>query len=157
MRRWLTRSAIPVVIASSALVLGAVPATSSHAPVTTLHTVLTGAQEAPGPGDPNGRGAFAAVVKGDTLCYALVATRIDEATAAHIHAAPVGEPGGIVVGLETPDRTSHGCITAVPDDQNTTETLTFSELAAIVANPSDYYVNVHNAPFPGGAIRGQLR
>ncbi len=29
-------------------------------------------------------------------------------------------------------------------------------LAQIEANPSGYYVNLHNARFPGGAIRGQL-
>jgi hypothetical protein len=29
-------------------------------------------------------------------------------------------------------------------------------VAAILANPADYYVNVHNAEFPGGAVRGQL-
>jgi hypothetical protein len=30
-------------------------------------------------------------------------------------------------------------------------------LANIVANPSNFYVNVHNADFPGGAVRGQLQ
>jgi len=29
-------------------------------------------------------------------------------------------------------------------------------LAQIVANPGNYYVNVHNARFPGGALRCQL-
>ncbi len=26
----------------------------------------------------------------------------------------------------------------------------------ILKRPADYYVNVHNAEFPGGAVRGQL-
>jgi hypothetical protein len=29
-------------------------------------------------------------------------------------------------------------------------------LARIVANPAGFYVNVHNARFPGGALRCQL-
>ncbi|TDC52248.1 CHRD domain-containing protein [Jiangella ureilytica] len=157
MRNVLTRSAILVTVAATALVAGAAPASSSGPRITPLVTVLTGAQEVPGPGDADGRGAFAGVIKGDTLCYALLATRIDPATAAHIHVGAAGVAGPIVVGLNTPNRTSHGCITAVPDAQNTTMTLSESELAALVANPSAYYVNVHNAPHPAGAVRGQFR
>jgi len=29
-------------------------------------------------------------------------------------------------------------------------------LMDIIQHPQDYYVNVHTADFPGGAIRGQL-
>ncbi len=31
-----------------------------------------------------------------------------------------------------------------------------SPAADIATHPEDYYVNVHNAEFPGGAVRGQL-
>ena len=32
-----------------------------------------------------------------------------------------------------------------------------SELDAIIDNPAGFYANVHNAEFPAGAVRGQLR
>ncbi|MGH3482317.1 MAG: CHRD domain-containing protein [Nocardioidaceae bacterium] len=133
------------------------PASASTGNVQVLSTFLTGAQEVPGPGDANGFGAFAAVTKGDKLCYALTARRIEPATLAHIHAGPRGVAGGIVVALQAPTSGfSADCITTVPEDQNTMDTLTDSELAAIRANPSQFYVNVHNDPFRAGAIRGQL-
>jgi hypothetical protein len=122
-----------------------------------LGAVLTGAAEVPGPGDDDGRGLFVGKVKGDLLCYVLTASRIEEPMAAHIHAAPRDEAGGIVVGLVAPvGGFSADCIRAVPDDQDSTDTLSESELAAIRADRSNFYVNVHTASFPAGAIRGQL-
>ena len=113
-----------------------------------LTTTLTGAEEVPNPGDPDGTG-FAAVTVNPgqgVLCYELSVSGIALATAAHIHEAPVREAGPMVVTLATPtDGSSGGCIEVGRD------------LAKeILQDPSDYYVNVHNADFTGGALRGQL-
>jgi hypothetical protein len=113
-----------------------------------LTTTLTGAEEVPGPGDPDGTG-FAAVTvnpgKG-LVCYELSVSGIDPATGAHIHEAPFGEAGPVVVPLEAPtDGSSSGCATVTRD------------LAKdLLKNPADYYVNVHNLEFEAGALRGQL-
>lgn len=120
---------------------------------------MDGAQEAPGPGDADGRGTFAYFAAGDRLCYLVTARKIEPAVVAHIHAAPPGAPGPILIGLEAPtDGLSFDCITTVPNDTpNDMTVLLQSELDAIIANPAGHYANVHNAPFPAGAIRGQLR
>jgi hypothetical protein len=120
-------------------------ATGTHA---AFVTVMTGAAEAPGPGDPDGIGVAGIAIdtSSDTVCWALFARRITlPATAAHIHVAPAGTPGPIVVGLTPPNSfgLSFGCTTDADAD-------------AIAANPSNYYVNVHTTDFPAGAIRGQL-
>lgn len=131
------------------------PATANAA-ADTLHAKLTGSQVVPGPGDDNGKGNFKATVNGDQLCYKLHATKIAGVTDVSIYAAPTGESGDVVVTLKA-DRNARGCITTVPDAEDTTETLSESELAAIVADPSQFYVEVHTVRYPDGSIRGQLK
>ena len=113
-----------------------------------LSTTLTGAAEVPGPGDPDGAGTATLTVNPGLgqICYELTVSGIAPATAAHIHLGAVGVAGPVVVPLEPPtDGTSSGCAEVS------------RELAlAILTSPSDYYVNVHNAEFPAGAVRGQL-
>jgi hypothetical protein len=114
---------------------------------TVLSAQLTGEQEVPGPGDPDGSGlAFVTTEPPNRICYTLTAFNIAPPNAAHIHFGPPGVAGPVVVELEPPTfGGSGGCTTADP-----------ALVANIAANPSLYYVNVHNVPYPEGAIRGQL-
>ena len=109
---------------------------------------LTGAAEAPGPGDPDGSGWFSATFNRGTgeVCYAFEVTGVEPLTAAHIHVAPAGSPGPVVIPTpKTSDTGGSGCVTADRD-----------LVKAITKDPGAYYFNVHNTPYPGGALRGQL-
>ena len=109
---------------------------------------MTGAAERPGPGDPDGSGTAVFTLNPGLgrICYSLTVENIAAATAAHIHEADVNNPGPVVVPLTAPTSgSSSGCADVEP-----------ALVREIIANPADYYVNVHNTAFPGGAIRGQL-
>ncbi|TXH18322.1 MAG: CHRD domain-containing protein [Gammaproteobacteria bacterium] len=131
----------------AALVLaGAVVASPAVAHAAKLAATLTGAEQTGG-GDTDGSGAFAAEIDPDSgdLCYTLTVKNIAPATMAHIHKGAAGSDGDVVVTLNVTGTDGDEC-SAVQH-----------ELAKeIVANPAGYYVNVHNADFPKGAIRGQL-
>ena len=109
---------------------------------------LSGAAEVPGPGDTKGSGTAELTFNPDKgeVCYELTVTGIEEATAAHIHEGAAGKAGSVKVALDAPKTGSvKGCKSA---DAATVK--------AIMANPADYYINVHNKDFPNGAVRGQL-
>lgn len=148
-------------VAAAAVVFGAGAAsaapTANHPHAKTIK--MTGAQEVPGPGDPDGRGWFTWKVSRWHLCYVITAKRIKPATLAHIHKGPAGVAGPIVIALKAPTNgRASGCIKAVRHQtmDNAMTTLTWAELRGIARHPAQYYANVHNDKYPAGAIRGQL-
>jgi hypothetical protein len=134
----LIAAAVPVALAMAA------PAVAADA----FRATLTGAAEVPGPGDADGRGSAQVTVEDgkNTVCYTLKVDDIATPTAAHIHRGAAGSAGPPVVTLSAPTAgTSNGCATAAAD-----------LVAAIRQTPEAFYVNVHNAEHPAGAVRGQL-
>ena len=116
--------------------------------VTTIRVGMNGQKEVPGPGDPDGSGKVVLTLNTvtDTVCYEFTYRKIDAPAAGHIHTGNKDQSGAPVVPLfgSAANNTS-GCV-AAPS----------ATIDAILASPHDYYVNVHNAVFGGGAIRGQL-
>ncbi|MDJ0462618.1 CHRD domain-containing protein [Streptomyces sp. H27-C3] len=120
---------------------------------------LTGREEVPGPGDRNGGGEFWFQVKNGSLCYSLSVRRIDQPTASHIHAGKRGTAGPVAITLKTPKHgKSSGCVKAqrTQTTENAATVLTYRELRELACKPQKFYANVHNRPFPDGAVRGQL-
>lgn len=102
-------------------------------------------------GDPDGVGEATLTInvgQGEVCWNTTVSNIALPATASHIHEAPVGVRGPIVIGLGAPDATGHatGCKTGVDR----------ALLQRILNDPSGFYVNVHTPEFPAGAIRSQL-
>jgi len=118
-----------------------------------FETIMTGAAECNASGtcnlgDPDGTGTITFYINPGQkrICYDLTLAGIDAPAAAHIHKAPAGIAGPIVIPFPAPPL---GASTACVD-------VTSRQAAQIIAKPSDYYYNVHNATYPGGALRGQF-
>ena len=146
------RRRLAALISGAVLALGmASIATAGGRP---LSTTMSGAEEAPGPGDADATGAVHLTLnQGQSeVCFDISWANIDgTVVAAHIHLAPAGSPGPVVVplfgGSFAGTASTSGCV------QNVDAGL----IKAIRHDPSAYYVNVHSLPlFGAGAIRGQL-
>jgi len=133
----------------------------------TLTARLSGAQEVP-PADPDGSGK--AVVEIDVeaaeVCFDIKSlSDVGTPNRGHIHEGAAGVNGGIVVPffeLRIPPAEPGAPATDPRNDALESGRLQDCVagdpvvLARIVANPAGFYVNVHNARFPGGALRCQL-
>lgn len=142
-RTWIVLSLVAL------LTLAAVGfATTGSAFGPSIEADMTGPEEVP-PGDPDGtgEGEFSLNQGQGKVCFSLEAENIAPATAAHIHLGGPGVAGPIVVPLTAPtDGSSQGCTTGIDP----------AIIKAIRKDPGNYYVNVHNAEYPPGAVRGQL-
>ena len=130
-----------------ALALPALALASGQSMSPVVSAKLKGSNEAPVKGDPDGKGL--AIVhfnanKGTTCWSFKGVSGIATPNAAHIHKGGKGASGPVVVAFGTAYKAS-GCVKTPK-----------ATIEKIESNPNAYYVNVHNAKYPAGALRGQL-
>lgn len=119
---------------------------AAQAEISELEVEMSGA-EVPGGGDPDGSATFKAEFDteyGD-LCYTVTVSRVTGAQGVHIHEAAAGETGKSIIDLQITGRDGDLCRANQPE-----------LLTAILDKPWDYYIDVHSAANPDGAVRGQL-
>lgn len=153
-----------LILALVALTGMAAIAVAAPAPTQTFSAHLSGRNETP-PVDTSGQGQFSARLSkdGTKLFFRLNVANLKNITAAHLHMAPKGQDGDVVVTLYNgPTKTvrqrallAKGTITAAelsgPLAGETLKDLVDAMKAGNV------YVNVHTTENPDGAIRGQVR
>lgn len=126
---------------------------------------LSGLNERPTPHNVPGTG-FADIffhAAADTITYSVTFSDLTApATVAHIHVGPITGTGPIVLPFTNqgpPSATSgsfSGTLTNADIINQATSGLTdISQIAAQI-QAGNGYVNIHDVPFPGGEIRGQL-
>jgi hypothetical protein len=153
----LAAAAVGVVLLSTGALAGGTAGkaeTKSGKSHAALFAVMNGRKEVSSTGqkragDPDGYGSFTATIDGDQICYGITVANIDTPVAAHIHKGRRNQAGGIVLPLTAPSAGDPGSVAACT-------TIVSDLAAAILKNAHKYYVNVHTAAFPDGAVRGQL-
>ena len=141
-------------LASAALVGTAAAQRPANPGMKTYTVPLSGQEEvsaakpAGGAGDMDASGSVTLTINPGKkqVCYDFTLTGLSTITMAHIHKAPRLRNGPPVITL----------FTGTGDDLEGCAPATSSQLAQIIAKPSQYYVNVHTTDYPAGAVRGQL-
>jgi hypothetical protein len=142
--RLLTAAAIVAAVTVPVAALASSSSTAMMSPV--VSAKLLGKNEVP-KGSPTGSGLAVVHLNAaaGTVCWTFAkVTKIDKPTAAHIHKGKPGTSGPIVVPFGGAYK-AKGC-TKAPK----------KVITAIEEHPGSYYVNIHTAKYPAGAIRGSL-
>ncbi|MCI0436057.1 MAG: CHRD domain-containing protein [Gemmatimonadetes bacterium] len=176
MRVW--RSSLAAVVLLSACAEGGPAPTDvetvvvpvfTHAPghdAKNFRTHLTGDEEVPANASLAEGQAIFQLQSDGTLDYRLIVANIENVTQAHIHLAPAGTNGGIVVWLYPsappavliPGRSDGNLAQGTITDSDVVGALTGQGVAGLLPllQSAGAYVNVHTSQIPGGEIRGQI-
>jgi hypothetical protein len=120
-----------------------------------------GADGRRGAGDPDAVGtAIFQLIDDKTICYGFALDNADAPMIVHIHRGAAGHNGPPVIAFANVPKDVQGQPAGDPGTSSGCKVLTTpDELAALKdlrAHPRDFYVNMHTATFPNGAVRGQL-
>jgi hypothetical protein len=129
---------------------------------------MSGAQEVPAVDSlARGQAVFRLSADGTSIDYRLIVANIQNVTMAHIHTAPAGANGPVVVWLypdapppqPIPGRSSGILATGTITAANLVGQLAGADLEDLLElmDAGMTYVNVHTEQFPPGEIRGQIR
>lgn len=153
-------------IRSAAVLAALAVAGAAQAQTVILTAVVNGAQEVPAVTTP-ASGTATLTIDVATRAFSLdlaFGTLTAPVTVAHIHRAPAGVNGPVIIGLDgiplsggrpswnliAPGITSFNSAGPV----NAPFLFPATELANLLAGNT--YINIHSSAFPGGEIRGQL-
>ena len=145
-------SALALVVALVALAASPAAAQEGTGAKCTLFTALKPGNEVP-PSTSLAFGAAAVHIDGAKLSFAVAIANLSRETfiAGHIHKAPAGVNGGVVVPLFS----STGVSPRVFFQADSVE-IDPALGTDICDNPDQYYVNYHTTQRPSGTTRGQL-
>lgn len=133
----------PLAALAMSILIGAACASSIAAET---QVTLTGKQEVP-PVTTKASGSGTINVADDRSVSGSVKTKNIDANAAHIHEAPAGKNGPVIVPLS---KTADGTWSVATGSK-----LTDEQYKSYKAG--NLYVNVHSAAHPDGEIRGQIK
>jgi hypothetical protein len=140
-------TAVAMVVAGAVAGLTLVSGAGASAP-TVLQANIAGKNEVPKAGSGTGFAKLTINASTGRVCFNITLKGVGSVAAGHIHKGASGKAGPVVIPLfAKPTAHPKGCVKG--QDK--------SALSAILKSPGQYYVNVHNAKYPDGAARGQLK
>lgn len=150
---WL-KHAVALAIVAPFVLATATPAETGFTSISTFEVILDGKAEVNDTdlpalaGDMDGSGSVKLTVDPtqEWICYDFTLDDVGTPLMAHIHRGPASANGPTVVTL----------FTGPGGDLSDCMPWTDKWLNRIVANPSEFYVNLYTTEFPDGAVRGQL-